>query len=151
MVLSLTHSVPKPPWSGLEPVSMTPLHGLLYYNQFKSHGYMHSHQYHSLAGLVPSFYETLYHWHTDHQFKVICVFPQGWLGMHSSCVCVSVWKPKEPLYCCLSFDHPPDPLWWLSGPLCTREVSRRPPAGAPVLFCCRFEGLIFFSYILFSE
>lgn len=28
----------KPPWSGLEPVSMTPLHRLLHYNQLNSHG-----------------------------------------------------------------------------------------------------------------
>lgn len=45
----------KPPWSGLEPVSMTPLHGLLHYNQLNSHGCAHSHHWHSLVGLVPSF------------------------------------------------------------------------------------------------
>lgn len=51
----------------------------------------------------------------------------------SVCVCVlaPAWKAKEPLYPSLSFDHPSDPLWWLSGLLSTREDSQRHPTRGP--------------------
>lgn len=71
----------------------------------------------------------------------------------SVCMCVCVlapaWKAKEPLYPSLSFDHPSDPLWWLSGLLSTREDSQKTPYQGTV-FCfamgiCRFCYIFFFS------
>ena len=146
MVLSLTLSMPKPPWSGLQPVSMTPLHGLFHYNKFNSHGCTHSHQQHSF-GWSSSFFFMKSFITDTHRTSV-----QGYLCFFSSkvdypcilcvCVCVCVcaqgrmWDPNEPLCPYLSFDHPPDPLRWLTGLLSNREDSLRPPTATAVLFCC---------------
>lgn len=70
----------------------------------------------------------------------LCFFPPRLIShafFQSVCVrgCVWLWNPKEPLCPYLSFDHPPDPLRWLTSPLSNRVGSLRPPAAGAVLFC----------------
>ena len=91
MVLSLTLSMPKPPWSGLQPVSMTPLHGLFHYNKFNSHGCTHSHQQHSFGWSSSFFYETLYHWQSQNISSRLFVFFSSKVDypcILCACVCV---------------------------------------------------------------
>lgn len=50
-------------------------------------------------------------------------------------LCVSVWNIQRPIVACLSFDHPFDPLWWLSSSLSNWENSWRSPAVVNILLC----------------
>ena len=117
MVLSLTLSMPKPPWSGLQPVSMTPLHGLFHYNKFNSHGCTHSHQQHSF-GWSSSFFFMKSFITDTHRTSV-----QGYLCFFSSkvdypcilcvCVCVCVCVCARRGECGIPMSHCV-PIWVLT-------------------------------------
>lgn len=63
-----------------------------------------------------------------------------WLAMHSFCVCVCLCVEDREISLCpgLSFDHPPDPLWWLTALLSNRGESVRPPAVAAICLAVEF-------------
>lgn len=58
-------------------------------------------------------------------------------------VYASVWDIQRAIVACLSFDHPFDPLWWLSSSLSNWEDSWRSPAVVNILLC--WDGFGFFS------